>query len=144
MGRGLPKPVPAIQQNGYLLYPLPKRESRDLMAEARREVGSYQSIHAVRGLRRAYTALVANLAERKIDLLLTRYPLSPEYRGVLPAAAFADGEAYFTSLVARYDVRQCGSWSAIEDPALFYNSDHLNAQGAAGYWTVLKACRRGN
>jgi hypothetical protein len=134
-------PIPEIGPTGFSKYPPTFRYRGDLASDARREVASYVQTLANPELRRRFADLVAELRRQDIEVILTRYPLSPAYRAALGKQAFDDAEGFFRGLEAERGTSACGSWEAFSDPVMFFNSDHLSHEGALYYWRrVLSPC----
>jgi hypothetical protein len=134
-------PIPEIGPTGFSLYPDSLRFRGDFAADARREVAGYGHATPDAGLQRRFSDLVAELRARGIDVVLTRYPLSPEYREALGAEAFAAAGQFLASLDAAHGARGCGAWDVYDDRSLFFNSDHLAPDAADRYWAdVLSRC----
>lgn len=135
-----PPPTLEIGPRGYLRFLPTVRESLD--AGAAREVSSYGALRPAPALRAAFEDLVRQVRARNVEVVLTRYPLSPAYRRALPADVVREADAYLGRLAQRERLIECGGWDAVDDDALFFNADHLNEHGAEVYWPVLAGCLR--
>lgn len=125
--------VPDIEPNGFARYPdsLGLRGG-DLAVAARAEVGKGLTLDA--SVQATYRSVIVMLRARGVDVALTRYPLTREYRRAVGAEVMDGAERFLRSLERETGARSCGGWDAIDDPSLFLNVDHLTPSGASVYW----------
>jgi hypothetical protein len=138
IGLPLAQPVPLIEPSGYSVYP--SHVPLDRAAEARHEISSYMTLEPVPALRREFTNLVARLRQRRVDVVLTRFPLSQAYLSTMPPQAFTEADEFFGRLAGELQLKTCGRWNAVADESWFYNADHLTPEGATMYWQILEPC----
>lgn len=139
MGRTGEFKGPDVGRNGYLDY-TPYQDFDPLKFDelAKREIESYQSLVPVGELMGAYEEIIKYSREKNIRVILTHYPLSPEYLRELPLSVLEEMNRYFSRLAAKHGAAQCGSWTAMSEG--FMNPDHLSPEGADRYWHTLDAC----
>lgn len=138
LGRTIP-PDPVVQTNGYLDYRY--ATTRTLEEQARLEIGSYGQLRFVDSLVSRYAGFLNRLTASGYTVVLTRYPLTKEYRAQLGNAPFAAAEELQAQLIERFPrLRMCGSWTWEGSGDSFLNSDHLKRSGADAYWTIIEPC----
>ena len=135
----VPVPIPDIGPTGYLKYP-PRSGAGPSEDDAKREIRSYLGTAPQPSLRETYEMMIRDLKRTGVDVVLTRYPLSPAYLATIEPSALAEADQYLRGLEARHGARACGAWDAVPDPQLFFNADHLNEAGAHVYWPRLARC----
>lgn len=140
LGIPVPGPIPDVGPTGYLRYPGSVGMAGPPEEAAKREIRSYLGTVPQRSLRETYEAMIATLSRDHLDIVLTRYPLSPAYRATIEPATLVEADRYFRDLEHRFGARGCGAWDALGDPGLFFNADHLNEAGARLYWRTLERC----
>lgn len=136
----VPGPIPDVGPTGYLRYPASVGMAGPSEEAAKREIRSYLGTAPRRSLRETYETMIGELSRDHLEVVLTRYPLSPAYRATIAPAALAEADRYLRDLEHRYGARGCGAWDAFGDPELFFNADHLNEAGARLYWPTLERC----
>jgi hypothetical protein len=132
-------PDPLVLENGYLVYDY--HTAKGMQELAALEIAGYGHAQPVASLISRFERIVGRLLDRGKIVILTRYPLSLEYRRQLGESAFAAANAFEASLKERYPALQsCGRWDWSDDDRFFLNSDHLTPEGARAYWPVLRDC----
>jgi hypothetical protein len=140
IGFPLPKPVPEIGQNGYLLYPLDAVPPGTRLEQAEREIRSYGSTTPVPQLREAFEQLIDDLLTARLQVVLVRYPFSPEYLALMPTEAMGEADTFIKSLSQKRGLTVCGTWDVYTEQGYFFNADHLNDEGARHYWPTIARC----
>jgi hypothetical protein len=134
-------PIPDVDADGFLRYPTSLRITKSFESDARREVLTYAETFANRDLQERFAQLVSELVRGHRRVVLTRYPLSPEYLRELGAGPLTEADRFFSQTAEHLGAAQCGAWDAITDHRLFFNADHLSPQGASLYWhDTLSRC----
>ena len=124
--------VPDIDPAGFAKYPETLRLRGDRAAAARAELGDGLTLDGP--MQQTYRELVLRLRADGLDVVLTRYPLTPEYLAVAGTHVLEQTRQFLDALERASGARRCGAWDAIRDPALFLNADHLTPEGAQTYW----------
>ena len=137
LGLDLPRANPWIGETGF--FHQDKTPSRAFADHARQLIDRYHGTEALPALRTAYENLIADLQAGGLRVILVRYPLAPQYRAALPNESRAEAERYYSDLIERFGVDHCGSWDAITDDRLFFDTDHLSPEGAEIYWETVLA-----
>lgn len=133
-------PVPEIGQNGYLIYPRAVVPSGTRVEQAEREILGYGSTTPVPQLREAFEQLIDELLAARLQVVLVRYPFSPEYLTSMPAEAMAEADVFIESLSRKRGLSGCGTWDVYMPQEFFLNADHLNDEGARRYWSTIARC----
>lgn len=89
---------------------------------------------------RAYERILAYLTANGADVCMVRMPVSSVYREMSSSLQeFGSAQTFLRSLAHNYKVRYVDLSDAIKDDSLFFDTDHLNARGAAAILPLLEA-----
>ena len=143
-----PWPVALDYVTGFSKINNPGRFSEDRPAEAARFDRRYRAVEQIdrqrieylypagmgdqaqRNLQRylaEFESLVAGVRSRGLRVVLIRPPLPPRTRALMPDESAFD--AALTALAGRTGAELHDLSAAIEDPAMYFDSDHLNRTG---------------
>ena len=144
---GAPLSAVADYVSGFSKINNPERFALDRPAEAARFDRRYRAVEQIDRQRVAYLypaaadeaqrnlqrylaefeTLVAGARDRGLRVVLVRPPLPPKTRALIPAEAGFD--AALTALADRTGAELHDLSGAIEDPAMYFDTDHLNRAG---------------